>query len=59
MLTRPDFYDGVKPIAANIALGRIVTDDECARAAMFLISDYASAITGAILDTNGGEFIGC
>ena len=49
----------IKPIAANIALGRIVTDDECARAAMFLVSDYASAITGAILDTNGGEFIGC
>ncbi len=51
--------DIIKPIAANIALGRIVTDDECARAAMFLVSDYASAITGAILDTNGGEFIGC
>jgi NAD(P)-dependent dehydrogenase (short-subunit alcohol dehydrogenase family) len=45
-------YDAV---AANVALGRIVTDDECARAALFLISDYASAITGAVLDANGGE----
>ncbi|MBS0366912.1 MAG: SDR family oxidoreductase [Proteobacteria bacterium] len=46
------FYDAV---AANIPLRRLVTDTECARAALFLISDYASAITGAILDANGGE----
>jgi NAD(P)-dependent dehydrogenase (short-subunit alcohol dehydrogenase family) len=45
-------YDAV---AANAALRRIVTDDECARAALFLVSDYASAITGAVLDANGGE----
>src|SRR6188474_1144241 len=31
-------------VAANIPLRRIVTDDECARAALFLISDYASAV---------------
>ncbi len=42
-------------IAANIPLRRVVTDDECARAAMFLLSDHASAITGAVLDANGGE----
>ena len=47
-------YDAV---AANIALRRIVTDDECARAALFLVSDYASAVTGATLDANGGEFM--
>jgi NAD(P)-dependent dehydrogenase (short-subunit alcohol dehydrogenase family) len=45
-------YDAV---AANVALRRVVTDDECARAALFMISDYASAITGAMLDVNGGE----
>lgn len=44
-------------IVANIALHRIVEDDEVARAAMMLISDYASAITGAMLDANGGEFL--
>jgi NAD(P)-dependent dehydrogenase (short-subunit alcohol dehydrogenase family) len=44
-------------IVANIALRRIVADDEVARAAMMLISDYASAITGAMLDANGGEFL--
>jgi NAD(P)-dependent dehydrogenase (short-subunit alcohol dehydrogenase family) len=42
-------------IAANIALRRLVTDDECARAALMLLSDYASAVTGATLDANGGE----
>lgn len=42
-------------VAANIPLKRIVTDDECARAALFLVSDYAAAVTGAILDVNGGE----
>jgi NAD(P)-dependent dehydrogenase (short-subunit alcohol dehydrogenase family) len=46
------FYDAV---SANIALRRLVTDTECARAALFLISDYASGVTGAILDANGGE----
>ena len=50
--TVQEVKDGV---AANVALRRIVTDDECARAALFLLSDYASAITGAVLDVNGGE----
>jgi len=47
----------VAGIAANIALRRIISDDEVARAAMFLISDAASAVTGAMLDANGGEFL--
>ena len=42
-------------ISANIPMRRIVTDDECARAALMLASDYASAVTGATLDANGGE----
>jgi NAD(P)-dependent dehydrogenase (short-subunit alcohol dehydrogenase family) len=47
-------YDAV---SANIALRRLVTDTECARAALFLISDYASGVTGTILEANGGEFL--
>jgi NAD(P)-dependent dehydrogenase (short-subunit alcohol dehydrogenase family) len=46
-----------KQIAADIPLGRIPTDDECARAALFLASDYASAVTGAALDANGGAWM--
>jgi NAD(P)-dependent dehydrogenase (short-subunit alcohol dehydrogenase family) len=44
-------------IAADIPLGRIPTDDECARAALFMVSDYASAVTGASLDVNGGAWM--
>lgn len=47
----------VAPIAANIALGRLPTDDDCAKAALFLVSDYANAVSGASLDANGGEFM--
>jgi NAD(P)-dependent dehydrogenase (short-subunit alcohol dehydrogenase family) len=44
-------------IAAGIPMGRIPTDDECARPALFLASDYASAVTGALLDVNGGAYL--
>ncbi|HGY9626411.1 TPA: SDR family oxidoreductase [Pseudomonas putida] len=43
--------------SAGIPGGRMRTDDECARAALFLASDYASAINGAQLDANGGELM--
>jgi len=43
-------------IAKNIALGDIPEDADCAKAAIMLASDYASAITGASLDVNGGEY---
>ncbi|MEQ1439055.1 SDR family oxidoreductase [Fontimonas sp. SYSU GA230001] len=44
-------------VACTIPLRRIPTDDECARAALFLVSDYASAVTGAALDANGGAYM--
>lgn len=44
-------------IEVGIPLGRMPTDDECARAALFLVSDYAAAVTGAALDANGGMFM--
>lgn len=40
--------------SAGIPGGRMPGDEECARAALFLASDYASAINGAQLDANGG-----
>ena len=42
-------------VVARIPIGRIPTDAECAKAVVFLLSDYASAITGVALDVNGGE----
>lgn len=43
--------------SAGIPGGRMRSDEECARAALFLASDYASAINGAQLDANGGELM--
>lgn len=44
-------------IAAGIPLRRIPTDEHCARAVIMLASDYASEVTGACLDVNGGDYI--
>lgn len=44
-------------VERGIPLGRMPTDEECARAVLFLASDYAIAITGACLDVNGGQYI--
>jgi NAD(P)-dependent dehydrogenase (short-subunit alcohol dehydrogenase family) len=49
--------DVIAPIASNIALAHLPPADDCARAALFLASDYANAVTGATLDANGGDFM--
>lgn len=45
-------------IASRIPLRKIPTDDECAGAILFLLSDLAAAVTGQAVDVNGGEFYG-
>jgi NAD(P)-dependent dehydrogenase (short-subunit alcohol dehydrogenase family) len=47
----------IAEITANIALGEIPNDADCADAAVFLASDLARVITGASLDVNGGEYM--
>ncbi|GEM_PF-2770594 len=47
----------IAPVASNIALAKLPTDDDCARAALFLASDYVNAVPGATLDANGGDFM--
>ncbi|MDR3419326.1 MAG: SDR family oxidoreductase [Nevskia sp.] len=47
----------VERIASQIPIGRIPPDEECARAALFMVSDYASVVTGATLDVNGGHYM--
>lgn len=44
-------------VADGIALGIIPPDSECAKSVLYLISDYASVVTGASLDVNGGEYL--
>lgn len=44
-------------VAAMHPLGRLGTPDDIANAALFLLSDNASWITGATLDVNGGRIM--
>jgi NAD(P)-dependent dehydrogenase (short-subunit alcohol dehydrogenase family) len=53
-VTTQDVYDD---IASRNPLGRIPTDDACAKGVLFLLSSYASEVTGAVLDVNGGEYM--
>jgi NAD(P)-dependent dehydrogenase (short-subunit alcohol dehydrogenase family) len=47
----------IEEVVKNIPLGAIPSDEECAKAIVFLLSDYASAVTGVSLDVNGGEYM--
>ena len=47
--------DGWSEALKRIALGRAGTADEVASVALFLTSDAASFVSGAIIDVNGGE----
>jgi NAD(P)-dependent dehydrogenase (short-subunit alcohol dehydrogenase family) len=42
-------------ITGRIPIGHVPSEEDCSRAVLFLLSDYAKAITGAHLDVNGGE----
>jgi NAD(P)-dependent dehydrogenase (short-subunit alcohol dehydrogenase family) len=47
----------IAEVTRSIPLGHIPDDGDCAKAAVFLGSDYARVVTGAALDVNGGEFM--
>lgn len=53
----PSVEEQKAAVAANIPLRRIPDDADCAKAAVFLGSEYSRAITGAALDVNGGDFL--
>lgn len=44
-------------MAKAIPLGRFPTDEECAGAVLFLLSDLSSAMTGALIHVNGGQYM--
>lgn len=46
-----------KQRASEVPVGHIPADADCAKAVYFLLSDYASEITGAMLDVNGGDWV--
>jgi 3-oxoacyl-[acyl-carrier protein] reductase len=49
--------EAMERVAAMHPLGRLGTPDDIARAALFLLSDNASWITGVTLDVNGGRLM--
>jgi NAD(P)-dependent dehydrogenase (short-subunit alcohol dehydrogenase family) len=49
--------DIVGPIVGRIPLGVIPPDEDCAKSALFFLSDYSRMVTGATLDVNGGEYM--
>ena len=55
--TGRDKDEMIAEVCRNIPLGSIPDDADCAKAAIFLASDYAAAVTGAGLDVNGGEYM--
>ncbi len=44
-------------ITARIPLGIIPPEDDCARAVLWLVSDYSRVVSGASVDVNGGEYM--
>lgn len=53
-VSEQDVYDD---IASRNPLGRIPPDEACAGAILYLLSSYASEVTGATIDVNGGEYM--
>jgi NAD(P)-dependent dehydrogenase (short-subunit alcohol dehydrogenase family) len=53
----PSVEQSIAGIAGGLALNRVPADEEYARAALALVSDYFSSVTGATLDVNGGEYM--
>ena len=51
------FADMNAGLAAQIPMGRVGTSEEVARVFLFLASDLASYMTGAVVDVNGGLHI--
>ena len=52
-----DLKVALQPIAQNIALGELQDDADCAKAVLVLCTDWVCAVSGAVLDINGGEFM--
>jgi meso-butanediol dehydrogenase / (S,S)-butanediol dehydrogenase / diacetyl reductase len=52
--TRPDPTAALRSYEAAQPIGRLGTPEECADAALWLVSDEASFITGVALPVDGG-----
>lgn len=44
-------------ITGRIPLGIIPPEEDCAKAVLYFVSDYAKVVSGATLDVNGGQYM--
>jgi len=44
-------------ITGRIPLGIIPPEEDCAKAVLYFVSDYANVVSGAVLDVNGGQYM--
>jgi len=49
--------DVIAEITGRIPLGIIPPEEDCAKAVLYFLSDYAKVITGATVDVNGGQYM--
>jgi len=49
--------DVVREITGRIPLGIIPPEEDCAKAVLYFVSDYANVVSGATLDVNGGQYM--
>ena len=47
----------VKEITDRIPIGVIPPEEDCAKAVLFMVSDYSKVVAGASLDVNGGQYM--
>lgn len=47
----------VAEITGRIPLGIIPPEEDCAKAVLYFVSDYANVVTGTTLDVNGGQYM--
>lgn len=53
----PSVAEAEAAIASTMALGRVPSDEECARGILVFLLDELSSVTGATLDINGGDYL--
>ena len=49
--------DVIAGVTKDIPIGKIPPEDDCARAVLMMLSDYAAVVSGASLDVNGGHWM--
>ena len=47
----------VGEITSRTPHGIIPPEDDCAKAVLYFLSDYAAVVSGATLDVNGGQYM--